>query len=128
LLGDPVFRLVALGVVLGLGIYVHFTIRKMAAKHLMTTLQHEVRTMSDGEFWGGVIQAFRHNTRWWRSIFRKQPVGWGPRARRLLKEILTEANYYVQELNNKFANPSGTNRPVTSSTDAAPVTEKVSAP
>ena len=128
LLGDPVFRLVALGVVLGLGIYAHFTIRKMAAKHVMTTLQHDARTMPEGEFWGGLIKAFRRNTRWWRSVFYKRPVGWGPRARRLLTEILTEANSYVQELNNKFTNPSGTNRPAAKSIDEAPVTAKVSAP
>jgi GTPase SAR1 family protein len=104
LLNDPLLRLLALGVVVVLGGYSHFVIRKRAAKNLMNRLQRDAH---DLDFLRGITRAFKKNTRFWRSIFHKRPVGWGPQARRHLKEVLTEANYYVQELNNKFTNPSG---------------------
>jgi GTPase Era involved in 16S rRNA processing len=126
LLGDPLLRLVALGVVLGVGGYGHFTIRNMMAKRLSTRLRRDAGSMSETEFVGGLLQAFRRNTRWWRSVFCKQPAGWGPRARRLIKEVLMEANSYVQELNNKFTNPSGTHQPAAQSGDDTPVPEQVS--
>jgi Dynamin family len=128
LLGDPVLRLISLGVILGVGGYGHFTIRNMATKHLIARLQREACTLPDGEFLSGVTKAFRRSTRWWRSVFCKQPAGWGHRAQRLLKEVLTEANYCVQELNNTFTNPSGTRRATAKSAEDATVTEKVSAP
>jgi hypothetical protein len=126
LLGDPLLRLMALGVILGVGGYGHFTIRNMMAKRLSTKWQRDTSSISEAEFVGGLLQAFRRNTRWWRSVFCKQPTGWGPRARRLVKEVLMEANYYVQELNNKFTNPSGTHQPVAQPVDNAPVPERVS--
>jgi hypothetical protein len=128
LLADPVLRLLTLGGILGVGVYGHFTIRHMATKHLITRLQREARTLPDGEFLSGVTKAFRRSTRWWRSVFCKRPAGWGHRAQRLLKEVLTEANYCVQELNNTFTNPSGTRRTTAKSAEDATVTEKVSAP
>jgi hypothetical protein len=127
-LGDPVLRLVALGAVIGATGYAHFAIRNIAAKQIIARTQREARTLPDSEFLGGVIKAFGRNTRWWRSVFRKQPVGWGHRAQRLIKEVLTEANYYVQELNNTFTNPSGTNRQAVKLAEDTSVTEKVSAP
>ncbi len=126
LLGDPLLRLSALGVVLVVGGYGHFTIRNIMTKRLSARLQRDPGSMSDTEFVGSLIQAFRRNTRWWRSVFCKQPAGWGPRTRRLLKEVLMEANYYVQELNNKFTNPSGTHQPAAQPADGAAVPEQVS--
>jgi hypothetical protein len=107
LLGHPVVFWVACGVALFLTGYTHFIVRKWAANRIVTQLGRELRNMQDFDFLGNLTRAFRKNTRFWRSIFRKQPTGWGSRAQRQIKEILTEANSYVQELNNKFTNPSG---------------------
>jgi hypothetical protein len=107
-------------------VYGHFTIRNIMTKRLSTRWQRDANSMADAEFAGRLLKAFRRNTRWWRSVFYKQPAGWGPRARRLLKEVLMEANYYVQELNNKFTNPSGTKQPASHPADDAPVPEQVS--
>jgi hypothetical protein len=95
-------------------------------KRLSARWQRDTSSMSEAEFADRLLKAFRRNTRWWRSVFCKQPVGWGPRARRLLKEVLMEANYYVQELNNKFTNPSGTQQPASQPADEAPVPAQVS--
>ena len=53
------------------------------------------------------IAAFRKNTSVWHSILHKRPVGWGKRAQRRLRAVLIDANRYVQDLNDKFTNPSG---------------------
>jgi len=59
------------------------------------------------DFADNIANAFRKNTRFWRSIFSKQPVGWGQHAKRQIAAVLAEANGYVQTLNDKFTNPSG---------------------
>jgi hypothetical protein len=98
---------VALGVAIALAGYAHFTIRKKATNHIINRLQRDLRHIRNLDFLGNLTKAFRKNTRWWRSVFYKQPTGWSQHARHHLKEVLTEANYYVQELNNTFTNPSG---------------------
>jgi GTPase Era involved in 16S rRNA processing len=110
LLASPVLGLVALGVVMVLAGYGHFTIRKIVARHILAKLPQETNLPPDMEFIGSFARALHKNTRWWRSMFFKQPAGWNPRVQRTLKEILAEANAYVQELNNTFTNPSGTGR------------------
>jgi hypothetical protein len=124
---EPVLRLVALGVAVVLVSYTHFSIRQLAARHIVSKLQRDKREIHDTEFLGSFINAFGKNTRFWRSIFCKQPTGWGRRARRLLKEVVTEANTYVQELNNTFTNPSGNSNPAAQQTNELPTSEKVTA-
>jgi GTPase Era involved in 16S rRNA processing len=104
---NPVLSWVALGVAIALAGYAHFTIRKKATNHIINRLQRDLRHIRNLDFLGNLTKAFRKNTRWWRSVFYKQPTGWSQHARHHLKEVLTEANYYVQELNNTFTNPSG---------------------
>jgi hypothetical protein len=58
-----------------------------------------------------IRQAFIHNTRPWHSIFRKSPIGWTSRGRNRLKQVITEANQYVQRLNDTFTDPSGHTTP-----------------
>ena len=58
-----------------------------------------------------IRQAFIHNTRPWHSIFRKSPIGWTNRGRNRLKQVITEANQYVQRLNDTFTDPSGRTTP-----------------
>jgi hypothetical protein len=53
-------------------------------------------------------------------------VGWGRRAQRRLKDVLIEANRYVQDLNDKFTNPSGKGTPSTPLAVEAEKPEKVS--
>jgi hypothetical protein len=107
LFGDPVWRLVALGVAIILIGYIHFSMRKVAAKQVIAHLRRHIRDMREMDFLDNFIHALHKNTRFWRSIFAKRPTGWGLRARRQITEVLAEANSYVQELNDTFTNPSG---------------------
>jgi hypothetical protein len=57
---------------------------------------------------GEVEKAFRKNSgSWWRPYFRVTPRGWGPRARKRVDRILTEADRAIQALNDRYAHPSG---------------------
>jgi hypothetical protein len=79
LFGDPVWRLVALGVAVILIGYIHFSMRKVAVKQVMTNLRRHMRDMREMDFLDNFSHALHKNTRFWRSIFAKRPAGWGPR-------------------------------------------------
>jgi len=51
--------------------------------------------------------ALKRNTRWWRSIFLNNPVGWGKKARAVIKGVHETSTRFVQKLNDGFTNPSG---------------------
>jgi hypothetical protein len=52
-------------------------------------------------------RAFRKNSAWYQSIFRRQPAGWSKRTRQRLAKILENSNAYIQKLNDMYTNPSG---------------------
>ena len=107
LFNAPVWRFIALGVAVVVAGYIHFAIRRFAAGQVIAKLKKRVHDMRDVDFADSIANAFRKNTRFWRSIFSKQPVGWGQHAKRQIAAVLAEANGYVQTLNDKFTNPSG---------------------
>ena len=112
LFSDPVWSLIALGVVIVIGGYVHLTIRQLAARSVISKLRRETSDMRERDFLDNYITAFRKNTSIWHSVFHKRPIGWGRRARRRLRDVLIEANRYVQDLNDRFTNPSGKGVPI----------------
>lgn len=78
--------------------------------HLMirTKLVNGVaKKLSTEEPYGNIASAFRKNTRWWRSIFRKNPVGWGLGVRKRLDGIRSDIDIFVQTLNDRYTSPSG---------------------
>ncbi|MFH0342895.1 MAG: dynamin family protein [Chromatiales bacterium] len=102
-LPDPV-QLAGAAVVIALLIYPHFAVRQLAAKTVIKGLQREVLSQ---EIKDALIRAFKQNTRFTRSIFRRTPVGWGRRAQRGIIRVLSDADRCVESLNDRFANPSG---------------------
>jgi GTPase SAR1 family protein len=95
------------GVIALLAIIIHVKIGKMVANGMIKRLQRE---MSDDGLREQVICAFRRNTGWFRSLFIwfvNQPVGWCQTTRRQIYKILNRIDGYVQNLNNRFTNPSG---------------------
>ncbi len=81
-------------------IAIHFYIRKKVAKRIQSRL-------SDDETYGHLSQAFAKNTRWWRSLFHRNPVGWNVRVQNKLDGIRDAIDVFVQRLNDRFTNPSG---------------------
>jgi len=126
LVSDPLWGWVALGIALVAVAYAHFTVRKLTARSVISRLRRETRDMREQDFLDNFIRAFRKNTSLWHSVFHKRPVGWGRRAQQRLKEVLIEANRYVQDLNDRFTNPSGKGTPSMRPPMEAEKPEKVS--
>lgn len=126
LVSDPVWGWMALGLAIVIAAYAHFTVRKLAARSVIARLRRDTSDMRQRDFLDNFIRAFRKNTSLWHSVFHKRPVGWGKRTQQRLKEVLIETNRYVQDLNDKFTNPSGKGTPSTPPAVAAEKPEKVS--
>lgn len=93
-----------LAVLAGLGLYLHLTLRKLAARTVVSRLR---RDPSLSDFREPLIAAFLKNTHFTHSIFGANAVGWGSRARKRIAQVLKDADLYVQTLNDQFTNPSG---------------------
>jgi hypothetical protein len=83
---------------------VHFGVRHLAAKSLMRAADRLGQKLG---IRGSLRQAFRANIRPWRSIFSRRPVGWNRWNRRRIQKALEDADRYVQDLNDRFTDPSG---------------------
>ncbi len=110
----------ALGLFL-VALAVHYGVRHLAARSLVgaaTRLGKELGVR------GHLANAFLRNTKPWRSIFNRTPAGWSRRARRNIATVLESTDNYIQELNDRFTNPSGA-APLSfeSEVTAAPPTE-----
>ncbi len=83
--------------------FMHFRLRRQAAARVIKKIQGQY----SGEEAERLTRAFRRNTRAWRSVFEPDPAGWSGRSRRMLKQIVGDANRLVQTLNDRFTDPSG---------------------
>jgi len=79
---------------------VHAFIRQFWAKRVAKTLPR-------ANMPGNLVTAFEKNTRYWRSVFYIDPVGWGRRQSRKIRNVLDNGGQFVQKLNDSFTDPSG---------------------
>lgn len=84
----------------------HYIVRTLAARTLEKALGRRQASLN---IRGSLFDAFKRNTRPWRSIFSKSPAGWGRGAKKRLFQVLADADNYIQTLNDGFTNPSGEN-------------------
>jgi hypothetical protein len=91
----------------GLFVYLHFKVRRLAARRVLRQLEAR---FAPGPEQDRMRAAFLYNIRPWHSVFRKNPVGWGRSTRKRLHKVVSEANEYVQILNDRFTDPSGQER------------------
>jgi hypothetical protein len=101
---NQTMQIAAAVVLAAIVVYWHYRLRRVAAKQIVRKLRHEIH---DRDLLEHYIRAFLNNTRWYRSLFRKRPAGWSPKARQRIKEVLLDAGRFVQELNDRFTSPSG---------------------
>ena len=95
--------LVALAAVAGVGViggWVHFKFRALAARRIASRLVREDQPLD-------LRRAFARNTVWSRPLWRKEPVAWNNRNKRIVHEILAGCDDYIQKLNDQFTKPSG---------------------
>lgn len=100
-LGEPWTALTTLAVLLVAGILgIHFWLRRLLARRI-------ARQLRDDQGPGHLAQAFLKNTRFHMSVFRSTPVGWGRASRKRVAKVREAADQFVQKLNDRYANPSG---------------------
>lgn len=102
LFADPVSMLATIIAIVVVFLIVHFMVRKSVAKYMSLRM----KDTSDAPY----ITAFRNNTRFYRSVLIKQPVGWNSRSKKAVDEVIEHASDFVESLNDQFTNPSGKSR------------------
>jgi len=102
--GYPVIQSILLGLLaIGAG-YIHFAVRRWSADRAVRRMASDPRL---NDFLPNYLRALRKNSRWFRSIFRRNPAGWNRRTARSLIKVAEDSQGYVQKLNDMYANPSG---------------------
>jgi hypothetical protein len=112
------------GLLLAVG-YLHYRIRRFAARGVAKWLSSQAEDPTEEQ---GMLGAFSRSTAIWRSLFNREPAGWGRRARKQLHKLIGKTDNFVQRLNDTFANPSGRMETATKEprTEAAGVTAEQS--
>ncbi len=91
------------------GLWLHLKIGDMVANNILKKLQTEI---TDEQTREGLTRAFNKNTGTWNKLFIwfvDNPIGWSRKTQQHINEVLGSVNNYVQKLNDKFTNPSGSN-------------------
>lgn len=86
------------------GGYLHYLMRSLSARFIARRIARDPE-LDDVRSW--VAHAFAHSTRAWRTILTPSPVGWGRGARRRIAQAAADADRFVQQLNDRFTDPSG---------------------
>jgi len=69
-------------------------------------------------------QAFFKSTGLFHSIFRAEPAGWGARAGKQLRTVRETVANHIQDLNDRYADPSGrSNAVITDQSQSAETTD-----
>lgn len=98
--GYWVWQLGALVVVMAL-VWLHFRARKFHANSILKRMKRSLENLC-------VIKGFRKNTHFTHSVLTKGLIGWGKGSRKKLAVIREAADGFVQNLNDRFTDPSGT--------------------
>jgi predicted GTPase len=101
---------------------VHFWARGLMARRVGRKLPEDY-----GEVDLDLRAAFVKGTRWFRTIFRRAPVGWGRRAAANLRTIRDTVAGHIQNLNDRYADPSAKARPVADPVEAVALAPAVEA-
>jgi hypothetical protein len=104
----PTAKAVLLALLAAAAGYVHLSARRWAAARVAGRFARDPKVQ---ELMPNYARAFRKNTRWFRSIFRGGPAGWGRGTARALEQMVEESLQYIQKLNDQYANPSGESSP-----------------
>ncbi|MCB1757472.1 MAG: dynamin family protein [Gammaproteobacteria bacterium] len=98
---DPVSAILFILVMAGGFFAVHFIIRNKIAQRMLRKMPGTPDAL--------YMNAFRKNTRFYRSVFCKKPIGWNKQAKATVAGVIEAASDFVQKLNDQFTNPSGKN-------------------
>jgi len=103
-LDNPGYSVPILALAVGAMLLVHFYLRRFIARRMSRELEQTVVAPVERNRLRG---AFDRNTGLWRSLFELRPAGWGMFNQRRIKQVLSDADRYIQSLNDRFTDPSG---------------------
>ncbi len=89
---------VALAGVSLIGLYAHFSIRRLVTNHVSKSWEEKDPN---------IARAVRHNTRWWKPVIGPTMKSWGKKEKKMLKKLVDQSQLNIQELNDQFISPSG---------------------
>lgn len=101
--GSPMLTGFAVGLLLLVMIAGHFFFRRRVGGKVASRLPEEVRA-------GNLRRAFLRNTRPWRSLFAREPIGFGKRTHRSLIRLRDVAERFVQRLNDRHVDSGAAGR------------------
>ena len=104
---NPVWGWLAVAAVIVAAWLVHRLLRRMAARSVQRQIERDAEL---GAHAPSVARAFRRNARSWWPVLAARPVGWTRSARKRLDRVLSSAHAAIQELNDRYADPSGRSR------------------
>jgi hypothetical protein len=113
----PALALLSTATLLAAAAYLHFRLRRRAANAVGKWLAAQVEDRSMQQ---SLLGAFARSTVVWRSLFNPTPAGWGQRARKRLHKVTGDTDRFVQQLNDRFANPSGSSKPAAEAVPPVP--------
>lgn len=87
--------------------FIHRLLRDIAARSVQRQIENDAAL---GTHAARTARAFRRNARSWWPFLAARPVGWTRGARRRLERVLSSAHAAVQDLNDRYADPSGRSR------------------
>ena len=96
------------GLITMLAVAVHFGVRHLAAQGLRGWVRARAQ---ESNLPGDLVGAFERNTRPVRTLLLTTPTGWGQDAQRQVEQVLQNCDIYIQTLNDRFTNPSGSESP-----------------
>lgn len=92
-------------IVVAAGLFqLHRELRRLAGRSVLKNLR---KASTPGATFERLANAFEFNIHSWRPVLMDAPVGWGPLSARRLDAILSDADRSIQELNDRYADPSG---------------------
>ena len=89
---------------LALVVAIHIGMRRLAGASVIRRLKKKAAEL---DVRGDLVAAFQKNTGALRSVFSRNPAGWGRGSRKLLHKVIEDTDAYVQTLNDRYTNPSG---------------------
>ena len=113
-LADPWVSAPVAGVLGVVAWYLHSRIREFSVTRELKQLEKE----PDPDLREWTIHSVKHNTGPWRNALMTTPVGWGGGTRRRISTVLRDADGFVQNLNDRYASPSGVTSEQSSAADS----------
>ena len=106
---NKVITVVAAAATFAVYLALHYWMRKRAAATVMKRIPVQI-----GPGDPDLRLAFKRSTRFDRSIFQRNPTGWGKRSIKRLEAIILSANQQIEHLNDRYTDPSGRNQEMAS--------------